>query len=67
MGDMAQEKPLFTRRAVAARLGVRYPCPRLFERLEESGQLPAVRVGKKVVRYRPQDVERLLTPKGGTH
>lgn len=48
---------LLTKAQVAERVGV---CPKQVERLVSAGRLPAVRLGRRCVRYRAADVEALI-------
>ncbi len=48
---------LWTRKETAKRLGV---CPHSVMNLEKRGLLSAVRFGRRFVRYRPEEVERLI-------
>ena len=52
-----QKQVLWTRKQTAAVLGM---CTHSVMNLEKRGLLPAVRFGKRFVRYRPQDVNRLI-------
>jgi predicted site-specific integrase-resolvase len=53
----ATTRVLWTRQETAKRLGV---CPHSVMNLEKRGLLSAVRFGRRFVRYRPEEVERLL-------
>lgn len=55
------EKPVSLKEA-ADRLGVAVITAR---RYVSSGELPAVRVGKKLLKVRPADIEAFMTPVGG--
>lgn len=48
---------LLTRRQVAGQLQT---CPHSVARYTERGLLPAVVINSRVVRYRPEDVERFI-------
>jgi excisionase family DNA binding protein len=56
MTATASPRSLLTQRQVAAQLGVSVPTVR---RLTKSGVLPAVRLGKRSVRYRPETLDAL--------
>jgi excisionase family DNA binding protein len=55
---MANAEHLMTAAEVAQRFNVH---PETIRRWARKGELPAVRVNRKVVRYRPSDVEALLS------
>jgi len=51
------EPILWTRRQVANALQV---CPHSIARYTRRGELPCVKINPRVVRYKPQDVQRLI-------
>jgi predicted site-specific integrase-resolvase len=52
-----QPTNLLTRKRAALRLAV---CTETIKRLEKRGRLPAVRINSRTVRYRTEDIEKLI-------